>query len=417
MKKLLTVTAVLTAFVLAAADHYFDGTCDKDPLSYKSGEVMTFTITLKNKKSGETPVTGRRVKWQRRGDDNRTESGFASTDKPLVLKTAIDQPGFVRITVELLDDQGKPVKHRNSKFDGGACADVNLLAMTNKPADFDSFWDGEYKKLIATPYKTRLTEVKSKDPKVKVTKFSISTLPGHIDATGYILTPVNAKAKSLPIYGMFTGYGFGATLINYNLAKKGNIVVQVTRQGEAPDRDQAYYNALKNNECKGFCFRHNRDLYKNDFYNMIIRGQRALQYAETLPEWDGKTMTVQGGSMGGFQALAAAALNKKVSKCIAVVPWVADLEGYVKHGRMRGWRPDWVEQLAYFDTVNLASRIECPTRIEVGLGDYICPPSGGMLLYRNLKCKKELLLRQNCGHSHVPMDIHPELYNYTGDLK
>jgi cephalosporin-C deacetylase len=76
-----------------------------------------------------------------------------------------------------------------------------------------------------------------------------------------------------------------------------------------------------------------------------------------------------------------------------------------------------VEQLAYFDTVNLASRIKCAAQVEVGLGDFICPPSSGILLYRNLKCDKNLILRQNCGHSNVPYDIHPEIYNYSGDLK
>jgi cephalosporin-C deacetylase-like acetyl esterase len=406
MKKLFAFLAVFSAAVLAAAEYYFDGTCDKDPLSYKSGETMTFTVTLKDKKSGDAPVTGRRVKWQRRGDDGITESGYATTDKPVVIKTASKKPGFVRVTVELLDKNGKPVRGaRNSRFDGGACADANLLAMTAKPADFDSFWDGEYKKLIDTPYKTELKEVKSKDPKVKVTKFSISTLAGYANATGYILVPAGAKAKSLPIYTIFYGYGFGATKIDYYLAKKGNIVVQVTRQGEEPDREKSYYENLRKNECKMFGFRNNRDLYKNDFYNMIIRGQRALQYAETIPEWDGKTMIVQGGSMGGFQAVAAAALNKNVSKCIAIIPWMADLDGYLKHKRMRGWIPNWVEQLAYFDTVNLASRIKCAAQVEVGLGDFICPPSSGILLYRNLKCDKNLILRQNCGHSNVPYDI------------
>ena len=416
MKKILAIFILFQAFALLANDLYFDGSCDKDPLSYKTNEVMTFTISLKNKKSKEI-VTGRKIKWQRKGDDSRIENGVATTDQPLVIKTSSSKPGFVRITVELLDENGKPIKKRNSKFDGGACADVKLLDMTSKPEDFDKFWDEEYKKLRSTPYKTQLTEVKSKDPKIKVSKFSISTLPGHIDATGYILIPVGAKAKSLPIVGKFTGYGFGATPIDYNLAQKGNIIVQVTRQGEEPDRDKEYYNDLKNNKCKKFCYRNNDDMHKNDFYNMIIRGLRALSYAETLPEWDGKTMLVRGGSMGGFQALAMAALNEKVSHCTALVPWMADLEGYVKYKRLKGWRPDWIAQLGYFDVVNFATRIKCPATIEVGLGDYVCPPSGGMLLYRSLKGEKKLVLRQNCGHSTTPYGINQKTYNYSGDLK
>ena len=36
--------------------------------------------------------------------------------------------------------------------------------------------------------------------------------------------------------------------------------------------------------------------------------------------------------------------------------------------------------------------------MDIGLGDYVCPPSGEIVLYRNLKGPKSLVVKQNMGH-------------------
>lgn len=50
-----------------------------------------------------------------------------------------------------------------------------------------------------------------------------------------------------------------------------------------------------------------------DQLGMLLRDWRALQWAKTLPEWNGKDVAVAGGSMGGYQALAMAALDPGVT--------------------------------------------------------------------------------------------------------
>ena len=65
---------------------------------------------------------------------------------------------------------------------------------------------------------------------------------------------------------------------------------------------------------------------------------------------------------------------------------------------MGGWLPDWTEELAYIDTANLATRVTCPVTMGIGLGDYVCPPSGEMILFRNLKGPKTMTATQNMGH-------------------
>lgn len=416
MKKQMMLVFFALTFSVFAEKLYFDGRTDKNPLLYKTGEEMIFTVTLKDQDNNNTPVKGRQLIWKRVGDDGKTETGKAVSDTPLVVKTSIDKPGFVRLTVNVLGADNKPLKGRNEKFDGGAGANANEIPAYPLPKDFNEFWNTEVKKLYDTPYTVKLDEVVSKDPKIKVCKFAITTFKNERNATGFIAVPINAGEKSLPISVSVSGYGFGATAIPYATARRGNIALSITRHGEAPDQDKDYYDRLRKNEMKGFCFRNNNSKYENDFYKMIMRALRVLQYAESLPEWNGKSIITNGGSMGGFQAIAIAALDPKVTQCNAYIPWVADLAGVSKFKRMNGWRPGFTEVLGYFDTANLATRVKCPAAVFIHLGDYVCPPSGQMILFRHLAGPKTLEVRQNGGHgsSYQP---NPATYEFKQTIK
>ena len=122
------------------------------------------------------------------------------------------------------------------------------------------------------------------------------------------------------------------------------------------------------------------------------------EYLAALPEWDGKHFEIIGGSQGAFQSAAVAALTKGVTKCFLQIPWFCDLWG-VEVGRARGWRPDPAPGLLYYDTVNFARRIHCPVKIDAGLSDWVCPPSGVRILYNNLPGPKELVFLQGLDHA------------------
>ena len=54
---------------------------------------------------------------------------------------------------------------------------------------------------------------------------------------------------------------------------------------------------------------------------MYLRDSRALDYLLTRPDWDGKTIVLTGGSMGGQQSLALAGLRpEKISAVLVCVP-------------------------------------------------------------------------------------------------
>ena len=128
MKKIITSFALaLTSLCLSAEDLSFRGQTDKDPLLYKLGEEIVFRVTLVDKAKKSAPVKGRKLVWERTGDDGKKEKGEALSDEPLVVKTKIDIPGFVRVIVNVLDEKGKKVPGSFAQFDGNAIIAVNTL--------------------------------------------------------------------------------------------------------------------------------------------------------------------------------------------------------------------------------------------------------------------------------------------------
>jgi cephalosporin-C deacetylase-like acetyl esterase len=115
---------------------------------------------------------------------------------------------------------------------------------------------------------------------------------------------------------------------------------------------------------------------------MYLRDSRVLDYLLTRPDWNGKTIVLTGGSMGGQQSLMLAGLRpEKITAVLVCVPAGADTNGDL-HGRKAGY-PNWpsdnpeaMKTALYFDPVNFASQITAPVMAGMGFIDTISPPAG-----------------------------------------
>lgn len=114
---------------------------------------------------------------------------------------------------------------------------------------------------------------------------------------------------------------------------------------------------------------------------------RALDFVKCRPEWDGQRLVVRGGSLGGIQAIAAAALDRDVTVAVVSVPAACEYNGY-KQGRSASFLyrgkeliarieadPRRAATLAYHDAVNFAPRITCDIYVCTGFADELCTPS------------------------------------------
>ena len=401
---------------------------NKPSLSYKKGEKMvyTFTADFANQKSD-----GYFLSYTRRGDDNQTIKGKSPANKPLVIETSLNKPGFVSVNVYLTDAKGTYLKAKinNKRFRyianfAGTAVEPETLTECQEPADFDAFWARQRAKLAKVEFRGKVDIKKVKTIR-NVNIYAVSIpCAGPRPATGYLTIPVNAKPGSLPALISFFGYGNAFQGIPGRV-NTNCIHLSLNAHGQKLGMDKQYYvdffNSIKSNG-KNYAFDpiQNSDPEKAFFNGMALRVMRALEYLKTRPEWNKKDLQAMGGSQGGLQTLWAAALDKDVTLANAAIPWCCDLAGTTKKQRISGsWRIKYVPGLDYYDPVFLVKRIKTATVniTRAGMGDYVCPPSGVAICYKNIASpRKSIAWYQGSDHGFVPKNHEITIWK-TYDMK
>ncbi len=404
MKKLFSfffALTVLSSAVSFAANGTFTGKTNKNPLEYHPGEKMVFEIQYLE---DGVPVDGKNISWKRTGDDGKVEEGAAvsSANEPLLIETSIDMPGFVRIQVFPMDEEGKMIGGEHSEdiqFNGGAGVLLDQIKGIPEPEDFDEFWNRQKAILAQVPIKASLTPVDSSDENVLVYDVKVDC-SGLAPVSGYLCMPKDAKEKSLPARVQYQGYSIAPVYPNIG-AGRDSICFTINCHGMLNGQSEEYYQTLQKTFLSGYGFSAEQNKKPESCYwcGMMMRALRAVQYVKTLPEWDGKTLITSGGSQGGMQCLTVAGLDSDVTAVEAIVPWFCDVSGMEVSSRLDSFfMPAWVDGLGYFDTTNHAKRIKGKVYIFAGLGDYVCPPAGEMVLYNSIKTEKRLVFKQGKTH-------------------
>ena len=415
---------------------WLKGTTDKSPIYYKPGETMVFTIEPQEIK-GKLPEGKYFLQWERTGDDGIEEKGKEPfTGKPFVYKTSIAKPGFVRLYAIIVDENGQPFKkkkpafkgdpnspegraayrrykkiRRHIFFDGGAAADIDTLQQgAPEPADFDAFWAKQKAELAKVPFNAKRIERESGNPMARLYAVSVDCT-GGMPVTGYLSIPKAAeKGEKFPLRIEAFGYGVGEQHAPRKPSEKA-IDFRINAHGfllrEFGGTDEYYKTYADKISSNGYTYafdpKQNSNTETCYFRGMILRMIRAIQYAKSLPEWNGKTIDVSGSSQGGAFAIWAAGCGEGVTRAFSTVTGFCD-HGKELVGRLQGkWpRIKYVPALGYFDTVNFAKRIPATCRVDIpraGLGDYTCEPSGIAILWNNLKCPKTIVWMQGSQHS------------------
>ncbi|NLF94313.1 MAG: acetylxylan esterase, partial [Oligosphaeraceae bacterium] len=152
---------LLTA-LLPAQEFKFEVKTDKEEAIYRKGEDIVFSLRLLKDAQA---VAGRTISYTLIGDGNLRENGtFISSDTPYTVQSKLGFPGWVYIRCVLLDDNGKPVKFKNSsnrevEISGSIGAMVEpyeIRAAGQEPADFDAFWQRARAELSALPLEAKL---------------------------------------------------------------------------------------------------------------------------------------------------------------------------------------------------------------------------------------------------------------------
>jgi cephalosporin-C deacetylase len=378
--------------------------------TYQVGEKVTFAVSVEEKGK---PANGSLIDWVIVKDGLATEQkGFSSVvDGKATVVGSLNEPGFLqlKVTAHRLDARSKPLAV--SAMAGAAVEPTKIPRSLPVPEDFDAFWAGMKQKLAAVPVAPKLVSVKAPLPGVE--SFDL-TAPAHgLQISGYMSRPVGAKPRSLPIILTVHGAGVSDSSLGGSAgwASKGFLAMDMNAHGLPNGKPRQYYADLYAGPMKGYRFEQRSDREKAYFTGMMLRLVRAIDVLTAQPEWDGKHVVVSGASQGGYQAIAAAGLDARVTFFAAGVPAGCDHSGMLV-GRIAGWpkivpveegKPDMavIEAARYVDCMNFATRTKAAgAYFTVGFIDGTCPPTSVYAAYNQLTIPKEIYDDIPSGHSH-----------------
>lgn len=283
-----------------------------------------------------------------------------------------------------------------------------IVPYTKEPQDFMAFWQKQLDQLKKTPlsYSRERAEEYCTD-KVVCDLIKLRVDNSH-SVYAYLTYPRDAKPGKHPICICPPGAGIKTIkepLRHRYYAENGFLRLEMEIHGLDPRlSDQTFKDISNAFGSKGNNYLENgldnRDnYYMKHVYMALIR---AIDFMTSLPEWDGKNVAYQGGSQGGALSMVAAGLDNRVTQCVVNHPALADMAGYSEKGRTGGYphfnripgmlTPEKIGVMAYYDVVNFARHISCPTYMTWGYNDNTCTPTTSYAVWNVLKCEKESLI-------------------------
>lgn len=379
---------------------------DRPDALYKVGETATFTIEATQ--DGKPLKEGKVVAvFTKDGIQPQPPQTLNVRDGKVTLVGNLNEPGFLLLRVT----SGKA-----SALAAAGYEPLLLKPSMPVPEDFDAFWAAQKAELAKVPMKPTLTPVQSPAKTVEAFDVQIDCAGGK-PVSGYFGRLKGAKPKSLPAILHVHGAGVRSANLGstYWAANEGGMLsMDINAHGIPNGKPKEFYDALNAGELKDYRFEGNKDREKVYFKGMFLRMIRALDFLTAQPEWDGKTLIVYGASQGGFQALAAAGLDERVSFICAGVPAGCDHTGSAAN-RIAGWpkivpndaegKPDAkaLQVSRYIDCVNFATRAKCKGAVvTVGFIDTTCPPTSVYAAYNALPVPKAIHADVLSGHTSTP---------------
>jgi len=277
---------------------------------------------------------------------------------------------------------------------------------TVRPPDFDEFWATIMAEADAIPLNPTLEHVPLRSTEeVDVYEIHYDSLD-HLRIAGWYCAP---KASYLPppypALLIVPGYISEPTLPK-SWARMGYAAVGVAPRGKL--RSNSHFNP----GYPGLLVSNILDRHTYGYRGFYVDACRAVDFVRSRPEVDPERIGVHGTSQGGALTIITAALRRDAVTCAAAgAPYLCglmdaatlthaypyeEINDYLRRYPER--EPLVRETLAYYDGINFAPLIRCPTLVYIGLEDDVCPPETGYALFNAMTGPKELHATPHCAH-------------------
>jgi cephalosporin-C deacetylase len=281
-----------------------------------------------------------------------------------------------------------------------------LEVTVKRPRDFDLFWSTIMDELSRLPLGPSLEHVPERSTAtVDVYDLRYTSLDNLRIASWYCAPKTEHIPPPYPGLILSPGY-ISEPVVPKSLAERGYAVLACAPRGKL--RSAVSFNP----GYPGLLVRDIADRNTYGYRGFYADACRAMDFLVGRPEVDPGRIGVQGGSQGGALSLMLAALRARSVACCAVgAPFLCGIWDAARLTRSYpyeeineflrahpGLGPQVENAVAYYDVINFAPEIRCPTLVHLGLVDDVCPPETGLALYEALSCPKQLLTMEGSAH-------------------
>ncbi len=380
---------------------------------------MDLSATIRNGTFEDLKGT---VRWQVESDtwlvDKRTP--FTDVSRPLqlsageshiaALKFEPPAAGFYHVTCTFARDADKTVVSQ-SRMRGYAPEKMNRTP--DAPKDLRAFWDATITELatIAPQYNVEPSPAWSTE-QTDCYLVEMRSL-GNVRIRGWYEVPKSPGPH--PVLLRVPGYTQGMRPAQ-SIPDMAVLSLNIRGHGNSTDDEPGFY---WGGEADDYLLRGLDDPRKFFYRGAIMDCLRGVDFVASRPEVDTQRIGITGGSQGGMLSFAAAALDQRIALSAPDIPFVVDsMRGF----RMTGWpgsviwgwharnRKDNTWELAgetfsYVDPKNLATWVECPIFMGVGLQDNVAPASTAFAAYNRILSPKDYRVYPDAGHGTPPEHV------------
>lgn len=322
-------------------------------------------------------------------------------EETVVFEVARSTPGFVDFSVQWHHSSERSLTEYACSVGFSV---EKIRPFEEAPEDFFPFWQKLIDEAAALPEKIRMIPMPERAaPATEVFQLQVPTLNGKT-IYGWISIP--RKEGKYPIMAGFPGSGAaGGVREAFRYEDAITLYMEVhsyaPRPGETREETiaRAGYNPF-GYACQGI---ESRDTY---FYHDVLPAvSRAVDFVQTLPQYDGKNMGFFGSSQGGWLSIMTAAFHPEVSCIFVNVPAFTQWGGFrtvqletEKHADDHGYEKMVRETLRYYSSVYAAPRVRADVSMTVGRVDPVCPPTSVYALYNQLPGRKMMCHEMDMSH-------------------
>jgi len=394
------VAASLLLLPLAARAQQLAIEPEKSSPIYKAGEPVVWKLRL----SGEGAEGVKELRYIVKRDSSTViaQGVLPLQDGAARLQSKLDAPGTLLAEFAFSKANGEAVKGAA----GATIEPFQIEPSAPEPEDFLGFWHSKIQELDAVPQNPVLASEPSGDERVSYWKITLDNIAGgHV--RGQIARPVAGDKLPALLRLQYAGvYGLPkGNVLDY--ARRGWLTLNVSAHDLPLDEPAEFYKAQAEGALKNYTAIGAGSRDTSYFGRMILGCYRAIEYLKTRPDWDGKTLVVEGTSQGGLQSLAMGGLSPDVSAVIVNVPAGCDNAGPLV-GRATPWpywaplakqKPEVMETSRYFDGLNFARHIKAPSLVAVGLLDMTATTAGVIAAFNQIQAPvKQLVLMERSDH-------------------